>query len=88
MTGPTWFQFYPRESLDESRKVLEQAQAAGCLAVVVTVDQQATFYERTQRIRNVGGVPRGARIGSVRARAAVRAIVEALESERQPPFYR
>jgi isopentenyl diphosphate isomerase/L-lactate dehydrogenase-like FMN-dependent dehydrogenase len=56
--GPTWFQFYPRHSLDESRKVLEQAQAAGCLAVVVTVDQQATFYERTQRMRNVGGAPR------------------------------
>lgn len=56
--GPTWFQFYPRPSLDESRKVLEQAQTAGCLAVVVTVDQQATFYERTQRLRNVGGAPR------------------------------
>ena len=56
--GPTWFQFYPRENLAESRKVLEQAQTAGCLAVVVTVDQQATFYERTQRLRNVGGTPR------------------------------
>jgi 4-hydroxymandelate oxidase len=56
--GPTWFQFYPRQSVEESRKVLEQAQAAGCLAVVVTVDQQATFYERTQRLRNVGGAPR------------------------------
>ena len=31
--GPTWFQFYPRQSLEESRKVLEQAQTAGCLAV-------------------------------------------------------
>ena len=58
-SGPTWFQFYPRQSLAESRKVLEQAQAAGCLAVVVTVDQQATFYERTQHDRNLGGVPRG-----------------------------
>jgi isopentenyl diphosphate isomerase/L-lactate dehydrogenase-like FMN-dependent dehydrogenase len=57
-TGPTWFQFYPRQSLDESRKVLEQAQSAGCLGIVVTVDQQATFYERTQRLRNVGGAPR------------------------------
>jgi isopentenyl diphosphate isomerase/L-lactate dehydrogenase-like FMN-dependent dehydrogenase len=56
--GPTWFQFYPRENLAESRKVLEQAQTAGCLAIVVTVDQQATFYERTQRLRNVGGTPR------------------------------
>jgi 4-hydroxymandelate oxidase len=57
-TGPTWFQFYPRQSLDESRGILERAQAAGCRAVVVTVDQQATFYERTQHLRNLGGAPR------------------------------
>jgi isopentenyl diphosphate isomerase/L-lactate dehydrogenase-like FMN-dependent dehydrogenase len=56
--GPTWFQFYPRQGIEESRKVLEQAQSAGCLAVVVTVDQQATFYERTQHNRNLGGTPR------------------------------
>jgi len=56
--GPTWFQFYPRQSLDESRKVLDQAQAAGCLAVVVTVDQQVTAYERTLHDRNLGGRPR------------------------------
>jgi isopentenyl diphosphate isomerase/L-lactate dehydrogenase-like FMN-dependent dehydrogenase len=56
--GPTWFQFYPRPNLDEGRGVLERAQAAGCLAIVVTVDQQATFYERTQHLRNLGGAPR------------------------------
>jgi 4-hydroxymandelate oxidase len=56
--GPTWFQFYPRQSLDESRKLLDHVQSIGCRAIVVTVDQQATFYERTQRLRNLGGAPR------------------------------
>jgi 4-hydroxymandelate oxidase len=59
-TGPAWFQFYPRRSLEESRALLDRVQAAGCQAIVVTVDQQATFYERTQHLRNVGGNPRTA----------------------------
>jgi isopentenyl diphosphate isomerase/L-lactate dehydrogenase-like FMN-dependent dehydrogenase len=58
--APVWFQFYPRRSLDESRAMLERVQQAGCSAVVVTVDQQATFYPRTQHLRNLGGAPRGA----------------------------
>jgi isopentenyl diphosphate isomerase/L-lactate dehydrogenase-like FMN-dependent dehydrogenase len=57
-SGPAWFQFYPRRSLDESRAILERVQDAGCQAIVVTVDQQATFYERTQHLRNLGGSPR------------------------------
>lgn len=56
--GAVWFQFYPRRSLDESRAMLDRVQGAGCSAIVVTVDQQATFYERTQRVRNLGGSPR------------------------------
>ncbi len=58
-TAPVWFQFYPRRSLDESRAMLERVQNAGCGAVVVTVDQQATTYERTLHLRNLGGTPRG-----------------------------
>ena len=57
-SGPAWFQFYPRRSLDESRAMLDRVQGAGCQAIVVTVDQQATFYERTQHLRNLGGSPR------------------------------
>ncbi len=57
-SGAVWFQFYPRRSLDESRALLDRVQGAGCRAIVVTVDQQATFYERTQRVRNLGGSPR------------------------------
>ena len=57
-SGAVWFQFYPRRSLDESRALLDRVQGAGCQAIVVTVDQQATFYERTQHLRNLGGTPR------------------------------
>ena len=59
-SGPAWFQFYPRRSLDESRALLERVQGAGCQAIVVTVDQQATFYERKLHLRNLGGSPRTA----------------------------
>jgi 4-hydroxymandelate oxidase len=59
-SGPCWFQFYPREDLDDSREVIERAQAAGCPAVIVTVDQQASFYERDLHVRNLGGSPRSA----------------------------
>jgi 4-hydroxymandelate oxidase len=58
--GQLWWQFYPRQDLDGSRELLERAQAAGYTAVVVTVDQQASYYERTQQDRNLGGNPRGA----------------------------
>lgn len=61
--GPVWFQFYPRRSLEESRATLDRVQGAGCQAIVVTVDQQATFYERTQHLRNLGGRPRSASAG-------------------------
>jgi len=63
--GPCWFQFYPREDLDDSREVIEKAQAAGCPAVIVTVDQQASIYERDLHVRNLGGAPRSAGRGSI-----------------------
>jgi isopentenyl diphosphate isomerase/L-lactate dehydrogenase-like FMN-dependent dehydrogenase len=51
--GPTWYQLYPRPELDWNRKTLEQVQAAGCRAVVVTVDQQAPSFERALHYRNL-----------------------------------
>jgi isopentenyl diphosphate isomerase/L-lactate dehydrogenase-like FMN-dependent dehydrogenase len=45
-TGPWWFQLYPQPVPDYHRQTLEKAQAAGCRAIVVTVDQQASVYER------------------------------------------
>jgi len=56
--GQLWWQFYPRQDLDASRELLERAQGAGYSAIVVTVDQQASFYERSQQDRNLGGNPR------------------------------
>jgi 4-hydroxymandelate oxidase len=51
--GPLWFQLYPREDIEANREILESAQAAGCKAIVVTIDQQASVYEREQHNRNL-----------------------------------
>ena len=52
-TGPLWFQLYPQPGPDYNRQRIETAQAVGCKAVVVTVDQQASSYERAQHDRNL-----------------------------------
>jgi isopentenyl diphosphate isomerase/L-lactate dehydrogenase-like FMN-dependent dehydrogenase len=52
-TGPWWFQLYPQPGPDYNRQTIEKAQAAGCRAVVVTVDQQASVYERQTHDRNL-----------------------------------
>lgn len=44
--GPLWFQLYPRQDLNATRALLDAALAAGSKAVVMTVDQQAAYYER------------------------------------------
>src|SRR5262249_20898742 len=44
---------YPKQEIESNRDVLEKAQAAGCRAVVVTIDQQAPYYERTLHDRNL-----------------------------------
>src|SRR6185295_11515627 len=59
-SGPLWWQFYPSPSLEASREILDGAVSAGCTAIVVTVDQQASYYERSQQDRNLGGVVRPA----------------------------
>jgi (S)-2-hydroxy-acid oxidase len=67
--GQLWWQFYPRQDMDASRELLERAQGAGYTAIVITVDQQASYYERTQHIRNLGG-----RVGGRGGRGAAAAI--------------
>ena len=62
--GPLWSQFYPQQDRAIGRRILEESQNAGCTAVVVTVDQQASFYERTEHDRNLGGSTRRAGRGS------------------------
>jgi len=71
-TGPLWWQLYPypAQGRETSREVLDKVQAAGCTAVVVTVDQQASYYERTAQDRNLGGTPRPGGRGGAPAGAA------------------
>ena len=66
-TGSLWAQFYPQQDRTVGRKILDEAQAAGCTAIVVTVDQQASYYERSEHNRNLGG---SARRPSARGAAA------------------
>jgi isopentenyl diphosphate isomerase/L-lactate dehydrogenase-like FMN-dependent dehydrogenase len=53
--GTLWAQFYPVENRDISQRALGSFQDAGCSGIVVTIDQQASYYERTQQDRNLGG---------------------------------
>lgn len=54
--GPFWFQLYPKEDPATNKETVERAQAAGCRAIVVTIDQQASAYERELHDRNLGAV--------------------------------
>jgi 4-hydroxymandelate oxidase len=53
--GTLWGQFYPVENRATTQRVMDTYQNAGVGGIVVTVDQQASFYERTQQDRNFGG---------------------------------
>jgi isopentenyl diphosphate isomerase/L-lactate dehydrogenase-like FMN-dependent dehydrogenase len=68
--GQSWWQFYPRQDIAASQEVLERAQGAGYTAMVITVDQQASYYERSQHDRNLGGRVGGAGRGGARGGAA------------------
>jgi len=52
-TGPFWFQLYIKDDPALNRETLERAQNAGCRAVVCTIDQQASVYERELHDRNL-----------------------------------
>ncbi len=56
--GPLWFQLYPRRELEQNREPVESAQDAGAGAIVVTIDQQASFYDRPVHDRNLSLRPR------------------------------
>ncbi len=58
--GALWFQRYASRDLEGNRQALDMAQDAGCQTVVVTIDQQASYYERDLHVRNLGGAPRRA----------------------------
>lgn len=63
--GTLWGQFYPLENLANTQKSMDTYHAAGVDNIIVTVDQQAYYYERSEQDRNLGGrvrvtAPRGA----------------------------
>jgi isopentenyl diphosphate isomerase/L-lactate dehydrogenase-like FMN-dependent dehydrogenase len=53
--GTLWGQFYPLENLAATQRSMDAYQTAGVNDIIVTVDQQASYYERTQQDRNFGG---------------------------------
>ena len=55
-TGPRWNQFYPIPDLGASAKQLQTFQDLGTKAIIITVDQQASVYERDLHDRHLGGV--------------------------------
>ena len=65
-TGPLWYQHYPRgQDVEDNRELLERAQAVGCRAIVMTVDNQigTGVRERSMHDRNLSprtGPPPGA----------------------------
>jgi isopentenyl diphosphate isomerase/L-lactate dehydrogenase-like FMN-dependent dehydrogenase len=64
--GPMAFQFYPTQDMVATKRSVDAAQAAGCKFFVVTVDQQASYYERTRQSVNLGARGGGARGGAGR----------------------
>jgi 4-hydroxymandelate oxidase len=53
--GPRWQQFYPIPDLGASAKQLQLFQDLGAKGIIVTVDQQASVYERGLHDRHLGG---------------------------------
>lgn len=49
--GPLWFQLYPQADLDFTASVVRRAEAAGCSALVVTVDSPV-FGRRERDLRH------------------------------------
>ncbi len=75
-SGPRWQQFYPIPDLGGSAKQLQMFQDLGAKAIIITVDQQASVYERDLHDRHLGGVVQtggGGRGGGGNAAAAAAA---------------
>ncbi|HEY1412727.1 MAG TPA: alpha-hydroxy acid oxidase, partial [Rhodopila sp.] len=57
--GALWEQFYPTEDLTATQRAMDNYQNLGLTNIMVTIDQQASFYERDELDRHFGG-----RVGS------------------------
>jgi isopentenyl diphosphate isomerase/L-lactate dehydrogenase-like FMN-dependent dehydrogenase len=58
--GTLWEQFYPTEDLTVTQRAMDNYQTLGLTNIMVTIDQQASFYERDEMDRHFGG-----RVGAV-----------------------
>ena len=58
--GTLWEQFYPTEDLTATQRAIDNYQTLGLTNIMVTVDQQASYYERDELDRHFGG-----RVGAV-----------------------
>jgi isopentenyl diphosphate isomerase/L-lactate dehydrogenase-like FMN-dependent dehydrogenase len=58
-TSPVWWQLYPQENMDRTKDLLDRALAAGARAIVMTVDQQASYYEHSLHDRHLNAGPLG-----------------------------
>ncbi len=57
--SPMWIQLYPKQAVEANKSYLEPAIAQGAKAVVVTIDQQATVYDRSMHDRNLNSTGGG-----------------------------
>jgi 4-hydroxymandelate oxidase len=57
--SPVWWQLYPQEDMDRTKELLDRALTAGAKAIVMTVDQQASYYERAVHDRHLNAGPLG-----------------------------
>jgi 4-hydroxymandelate oxidase len=57
--GRLWWQLYPRQDPTTTRTLLSTAQSNNAQAIVVTIDQQAAYWERSLHARNLTRLPEG-----------------------------
>jgi isopentenyl diphosphate isomerase/L-lactate dehydrogenase-like FMN-dependent dehydrogenase len=60
--GPRWFQLYVHKDRARSAELVRRAEAAGCRAIVLTVDLPLPGY-RERELRRLYHVPAGTRLG-------------------------
>ena len=53
--GILWEQFYPTEDLTITQRAIDNYASLGLTNIMVTVDQQASYYERDELDRHFGG---------------------------------
>jgi len=58
--GTLWEQFYPIEDLTIAQRAMDNYQNLGLTNIMVTIDQQASYYERDELDRHFGGRVGGA----------------------------